>query len=64
MGVVSDASEFDVEPTLTRAEEQKKFGIVGVWERAHLLSGSLHVQSSPDSGTEMIAVIPYRRADK
>jgi signal transduction histidine kinase len=64
MGVVGDASEFDIEPTLTKAQEQEKFGIVGMWERALQLSGSLHVQSSPDSGTEMIADIPYRRADK
>jgi len=59
LAVKDDGAGFDVEPALAKAEEQKKFGIVGMRERAHLLGGSLHVQSSRRSGTEVIAVIPY-----
>ena len=58
LAVKDDGTGFDVEPTLAKAEEQKKFGIVGMRERAHLLGGSLHVQSGRRSGTEVIAVIP------
>ncbi len=56
--VKDDGIGFDVEPTLARAEEEKKFGMVGMHERAHLLGGSLHVLSAPQSGTEIAAVIP------
>jgi len=59
LAVKDDGIGFDVEPALAKAEEQKKFGIVGMRERAHLLGGSLHVQSGRQSGTEVIAVIPY-----
>ena len=64
LAVKDDGSEFDIEPTLTKGGEQKNFGIVGMRERAHLLSGSLDVRSNPDSGTEMIAGIPNRGSDK
>ncbi len=57
--VEDDGIGFEVEPTLAKAEEEKKFGMVGMHERAHLLGGSLHVQSAPQSGTEVTAVIPY-----
>ncbi len=56
--VKDDGIGFEVEPTLAKAEEEKKFGMVGMHERAHLLGGSLHVLSAPQSGTEVTAVIP------
>jgi len=59
-----DGTGFDVEPALAKAEEQKKFGIVGMREQAHLLGGSLHMESSRRSGTEVIAVIPYEPPQK
>ncbi len=57
--VGDDGIGFDVEPTRAKAKEEKKFGMVGMHERAHLLGGSLHVQSAPQSGTEVTAFIPY-----
>ncbi|MFQ5813101.1 MAG: sensor histidine kinase [Anaerolineae bacterium] len=59
LAVKDDGTGFNVESTLAKAEEQKSFGIVGMRERAHLLGGSLEVQSKRQSGTEVIAVIPY-----
>lgn len=59
LAVKDDGTGFKGGATLAKAEEQKKFGIVGMQERARLLGGSLHVQSSRQSGTEVIAVIPY-----
>ncbi len=59
LAVKDDGTGFKVKSTLAKAEEQKKFGIIGMRERAHLLGGSLHVQTSRQSGTEVIAVIPY-----
>ena len=56
--VKDDGIGFEVEPTLAKAEEEKKFGMVGMHERAHLLGGSLYVQSAPQRGTEVTAVIP------
>ena len=58
--VEDDGIGFEVGPTLAKAEEEKKFGMVGMHERAHLLGGSLHLQSTPQSGTEVTAVIPLR----
>ncbi len=58
LAVKDNGIGFDVAPALAKAEEQKKFGIVGMRERAHLLGGSLHVHSR-QRGTEVIAVIPY-----
>lgn len=59
LAVKDDGVGFDVERTLAGAEEQKKFGVVGMRERAHLLGGSLHLYSGREGGTEVIAVIPY-----
>jgi two-component system sensor histidine kinase UhpB len=64
VAVKDEGGEFDIEPTLTKGGEQRNLGIMGMRERAHLLSGSLDVRSSPDSGTEMIAGIPNRGSDK
>ena len=57
--IEDDGIGFEVEPTLAKAEEEKKFGVVGMHERAHLLGGSLDVLSAPQSGTEITAVVPY-----
>ncbi len=62
--VKDDGSGFEVERTFAKAETQKKFGIVGMRERAHLLGGSLHLESAPQRGTEVIASIPYTPIQK
>ncbi len=38
-----------------------RFGLVGIQERAHLLGGELHVESSPGAGTRLVVHIPLPR---
>lgn len=59
LAVKDDGIGFEVDAAFAAAEEEKKFGIVGMRERAHLLGGSLHMESSRQRGTEVIAVVPY-----
>jgi two-component system, NarL family, sensor kinase len=41
-----------------------RFGLVGLNERARLLSGSLRVESAPGAGTRVEAVVPLARGDR
>jgi signal transduction histidine kinase len=50
-----DGSGFDT------SEHSDGFGLVGMHERAHLLEGTLEVNSAPGSGTTIAARFPIRR---
>jgi signal transduction histidine kinase len=45
---------------LTRVPEHR-YGLIGLNERAKLLGGSLHLESSPGKGTRLEVVIPLER---
>ena len=64
VAVEDDGIGFEVEPTLAKAEVEKKFGMVGMHERATLLGGNLHVQSAAQSGTKVSAAIPLSTRQK
>jgi two-component system sensor histidine kinase UhpB len=40
------------------AEAEKRLGLVGMRERAHLAGGSLELESAPGKGTTVIARVP------
>jgi two-component system, NarL family, sensor histidine kinase DevS len=53
--VRDDGSGFDP------AEHSDGFGLLGMYERVHLLDGTLHIDSQPGSGTKIEARFPVRR---
>ncbi len=56
--VEDDGRGFDPENVDSRGNRQG-LGLLGMRERAHLLGGTLHIESSPGRGTTVLARIPY-----
>jgi PAS domain S-box-containing protein len=53
--VIDRGKGFDTEQTVI---PRRKFGLIGMRERAYLVGGKLTVKSSPGNGTELSAVLP------
>ncbi len=49
---------FDVASVLRRPDETKRLGLVGMMERAAMLSGKLTVESKPKRGTKVVLEVP------
>ena len=64
LSVIDDGSGFDAETVLNRTRRGAGLGIPGMQERLKEMGGHLVVESSPGSGTRLIAVLPlnYRTA--
>lgn len=60
--VTDNGVGFDVEKALMRAARDGRLGLVGLHERARLLGGSAHVQSSPGAPTTIYATLPRWQA--
>ena len=56
--VSDDGQGFNVPKDLALFSEQKHFGLIGISERAALLGGSMHIQSSQDTGLTLEVEIP------
>ncbi len=56
--ITDDGCGFDIEKLQKIAGQERGLGLVGMQERAHLLDGTLNIQSSPDHGTIVQASIP------
>ena len=54
---------FDLYQVQMERAERPSLGLAGMEERAALLGGSLSIQSRPGYGTEVEAVIPYRKKE-
>lgn len=54
--VKDDGVGFD--PGAVKPEGNSKFGLVGMRERAELLSGSMEIQSAPGRGTKLVFLFP------
>lgn len=54
--VKDDGVGFD--PSAVKPEGNSKFGLVGMRERAELLSGSMEIQSAPGRGTKLVFLFP------
>jgi signal transduction histidine kinase len=57
-----DGVGFDVEETIVRAAREGRFGLVGLYERTRLLSGSSHIDSRPGGPTTIAVTLPRWRA--
>jgi signal transduction histidine kinase len=64
--VSDDGVGFAVQPTLMRAAQTGKLGLVGMRERARLLGGTLLIESAPGGPTSIQLLLPSwrRRADR
>src|SRR5438128_2147390 len=56
--ITDDGCGFDIEKLQKIAGQERGLGLVGMQERAHLLDGTLNIQSSPGHGTIVQASIP------
>jgi signal transduction histidine kinase len=56
--VKDDGRGFNVQEVLDRAHLEKRFGLLGMRERAYLMGGALEVDSAPGSGTTLTVILP------
>jgi signal transduction histidine kinase len=61
MEVTDDGVSFQVREVLS-ARKTKRLGLLGMRERAEMVGGSLEIESSPESGTRIVARIPISKA--
>lgn len=53
---------FEQQPDLSVLMSRGKHGVVGMYERAQYLGGTIEIHSSPDKGTRVRIVVPYDSA--
>lgn len=58
LAIEDDGRGFDSEIARSEGQKPGRFGLVGMRERAHLLGGTLEVESTPGIGTRITAEIP------
>ncbi|MFC1593032.1 PAS domain S-box protein [Candidatus Omnitrophota bacterium] len=58
MTVNDNGKGFILPPQVNEFASIGKLGILGMYERAHLLGGNLEIQSEPGKGTQVVAKVP------
>lgn len=58
--VEDDGRGFDAEAVLQAPDTQGKLGLLGMFERASLVGGSVEIESSPGHGTSVFVRLPLR----
>jgi len=58
LAVADDGCGFTVEEAMQRAWKEKRFGLMGMKERAHILGGTLDIDSKPSRGTTIRVRLP------
>ncbi|MBI2846207.1 MAG: GAF domain-containing sensor histidine kinase [Chloroflexi bacterium] len=58
--IVDNGRGFSVKEATQTAWQQKKFGLMGMVERAHLMGGTLDIKSRPGQGTVVTLTVPAR----
>jgi signal transduction histidine kinase len=58
MSVTDNGRGFDVQEALERAHSEKRFGLLGMQERAYLMGGALEMETSPGEGTALRVILP------
>jgi signal transduction histidine kinase len=58
MSVTDDGRGFVVTEALERAQSEKRFGLLGMQERAYLMGGTLETESAPGEGTKLRVILP------
>jgi signal transduction histidine kinase len=61
--IKDDGCGFDVEKTTGSVLDRKRFGLLGIKERASLVHGEVKIESSPESGTCLQVHIPLPAGD-
>ena len=56
--VEDDGQGFDTETVIGRLRQEHRLGLLGMHERAAQFGGTLTIESTPGSGTTVIARIP------
>ena len=58
MSVRDNGRGFVVHEALERAQSEKRFGLLGMQERAYLMGGTLETESAPGEGTKLRVILP------
>jgi two-component system sensor histidine kinase DegS len=58
MTVTDDGRGFEVPPRAEDMVRDGRLGLMGMYERARLLNGSLEIKSAPGKGTEVVVKLP------
>ncbi|HEM62247.1 MAG TPA: GAF domain-containing protein [Chloroflexi bacterium] len=58
MRVQDNGRGFTLQDALERAQSEKRFGLLGMQERAYLMGGSLETETAPGQGTTLKVVLP------
>jgi two-component system sensor histidine kinase DegS len=56
--IEDDGIGFDVDEALAKADERRNLGLALIRDRAHMLGGTLEIESGPGSGTRVVLDIP------
>lgn len=58
LAVRDNGRGFNVQETLDQAHLEKRFGLLGMQERAYLMGGTMEIESAPDEGTSLVISLP------
>jgi signal transduction histidine kinase len=58
MSVKDNGRGFVLQDALERAQSEKRFGLLGMQERAYLMGGSLETETGPGEGTTLRVILP------
>jgi signal transduction histidine kinase len=58
LSVRDNGRGFDLQNALERAHSEKRFGLLGMQERAYLMGGTLETETAPGEGTTLRVVLP------
>ncbi len=58
MDVEDNGRGFALHETLERAQSEKRFGLLGMRERAYMMGGTLETETAPGKGTTLRVILP------
>lgn len=61
--VADDGRGFNWQEAIQRAWTEKKFGLMGIQERAHILGGNLQIESVPGGGSTIKVRVPVKASE-
>jgi signal transduction histidine kinase len=61
--VADDGRGFDWQEAIQRAWTEKRFGLMGMQERAHILGGGLEIESIPGGGSTIKVRVPVKASE-